>query len=112
LIDVIQPETGQPVTQVLLDSNPATLLPQLPALEIARVKQLAIRYIFEHLPAGSHNYTFSIEAADSQEVLLITLGQAQRDLFDGQGRECAVEFYETIVAPAFFPEPSNGISTD
>ncbi len=103
LIDIVEPAPGQTFTAALLAGETSLLEAVSPEL-VANAKQSAIRFLFEHLPLASHSYTFRIEAADSQEALLITFGQAQRELFDLHGRERAVLFYESIVAPNFFPE--------
>ncbi len=103
LIDVVETGTVSRFDETGAPSD-APLLETLPERDLAAAKRLAIRYLFEHLPTASHALAFRIEAADSQEILLITLGQAQRDLFDARGREAAAAFYETIVAPIFFPE--------
>jgi hypothetical protein len=103
LIDVIEIGTVSRFDDAGIPVD-APLLEVLPERELAAAKRLAIRYLFEHLPTASHGLAFRIEAADSQEILLIALGQAQRDLFDALGREAAAHFYETIVAPIFFPE--------
>jgi hypothetical protein len=103
LIDVIETGRGSRFEDGAVPPD-APLLESVPEHELATAKRLAIRFLFEYLPAASHAHTFRIEAADSQEILLITLGQAQRELFDAHGREAASKFYETIVAPIFFPE--------
>ena len=101
-IDIVEPASGHTFTEALL-AGETSLLEVVSPERVASAKQLAIRFLFENLPLASHGYTFRIEAADSQEALLITFGQAQRELFDLHGRACAVLFYESVVAPIFFP---------
>ncbi len=100
---------GSDVPTVVIVPTPETLKDVLQPLfavldnsALAAVKQNAKSFVRMRAAFGIETGIAMVEAADSQEALLVALGAVQRELFDLLGRESAAEFFEQVVAPTFY----------
>jgi hypothetical protein len=89
----------EPCTALLNHQECSGMLPVLSPEIVKSVKSAVMRFLEPTLGDEAILIEEEVQRADCFETLLISLGNAQRALFDMYGRECAHEFFVKIVEP-------------